>query len=321
MALLTVLTCKWKGKGAHRLVSALCAALLTTICCVSFLIPVSASDSNLKYYLNRKYDLDAIQALYPYYYQIYAHSSDGSEFLYYFFFDGEPQISYKTIKTVSRAVGVTVDNVDGKIEYDSRTSDSTDNSYLSFKIDGNQITYYHGGNLLYSFYYSSTSSSAKLIDYCASNFAMDWSKVYNLGNGSTGNSVTNNFRYYGTSNSISSTISPGYTDTTEPTTEPTDPTEPTTDAGSSGQPDSWNSGGETLPAGEVDTFEGVNEEDALKEFESLVDNPDSVLSGTGFLDSVGLFWAIVLDFINSLDAMPVVIALMIFGLIAWVLGR
>lgn len=101
-----------------------------------------------------------------------------------------------------------------------------------------------------------------------------------------------------------------------------DPTEPTS-SGSDGfqLPDGWVDGGETLPEAQISTFEGVNQEEALQQFETLVSDFDSVTTDASFLGSVGIFWAIITDFIDTLDVWIFVLLLMVFGLIAWFLGR
>jgi len=86
-------------------------------------------------------------------------------------------------------------------------------------------------------------------------------------------------------------------------------------------PDSWINGGETLPEGEIETFQGVDEDDALNQFDSLLTDSNSFFSDSSFLNCVGLFWSIIINFIDNLSAWVVVSLLMTFGLIAWVLGR
>lgn len=163
------------------------------------------------------------------------------------------------------------------------------------------------------FWYS-TSDDYQLVSFSSS----DSGRVTEIYNNVS--SVNTNYRDY-TFITGSGTSLGGYYDDYTVQVSPAPETTTATSSGGFQLPDDWISGGETLPAGEVETFEGVNESQALEDFSSILDDSSQLTTDSSFLGSVGLFWAIVQRMIDTLGVWVFVFAVMTLGIIAWVLGR
>lgn len=96
------------------------------------------------------------------------------------------------------------------------------------------------------------------------------------------------------------------------------PSEPTSSDGPPFQlPDDWINGGNTLETRQPSTFENLDSDSALEEFENLTD----VEFETSFLDAVSFYWAVVIGVIDSMGIWVYVYVSMTILLIAFLLGR
>lgn len=154
-----------------------------------------------------------------------------------------------------------------------------------------------GHNNATMFYYNPTSSQVKFL-YGATDSLIIFNEVSDIDGW--------NYSTSSTYEEFSNSLGVGSSGSTESTENP--PFQ---------LPDDWLNGGNTLESREPSTFENLDSDSALEEFEDLTD----VEFETSFLDAVSFYWTVVIGVIDALGIWVYVYVSMTILLIAFLLGR
>lgn len=166
----------------------------------------------------------------------------------------------------------------------------------TYPCNGN--TGWVGHAYMQQFYYSASDSQTLFISGYTDNLIFfnqyaDCSDGWNFSTSSTYEEFSNSFGG-GSSGSTESTENPPFQ-----------------------LPDDWLNGGNTLETREPSTFENLDSDSALEEFENLTD----VEFETSFLDAVSFYWSVVIGVIDAMGIWVYVYVSMTILLIAFLLGR